>query len=138
MLLLFLDIDGISRINERFGRSAGDLALVDTANLIRRSSRASDIAARVGKDEFAVAFLEADEGSGELVVERLRENLRSLNARPDRRFKLSVSTGLVRYDPSSPCSIRELLVRAEATLAHPQRCMSQPAGSGLCPEPGTR
>jgi diguanylate cyclase (GGDEF)-like protein len=52
--LVFIDINGMKSINDRFGHSAGDFALVHIARLLESSIRATDIAARVGGDEFAL------------------------------------------------------------------------------------
>jgi diguanylate cyclase (GGDEF)-like protein/PAS domain S-box-containing protein len=52
--VLFLDLDGFKAINDSFGHSAGDEYLTRVATRIRASVRASDLAARVGGDEFVV------------------------------------------------------------------------------------
>ena len=53
--VLFLDLDGLKRINDEWGHAAGDEALVATATVLRASTRRSDLVARVGGDEFSVA-----------------------------------------------------------------------------------
>lgn len=52
--LVFIDVDGMKRINDNFGHGAGDHALNHIARLLMGSIRATDIAARVGGDEFAL------------------------------------------------------------------------------------
>jgi len=52
--LVFIDVDGMKRINDNFGHGAGDHALNHIARLLMASIRATDIAARVGGDEFAL------------------------------------------------------------------------------------
>lgn len=52
--LVFIDVNGMKRINDQFGHSAGDHALVHIARLLAGSVRTTDIAARVGGDEFAL------------------------------------------------------------------------------------
>lgn len=52
--LVFIDVDGMKRINDSFGHSAGDHALNHIARLLMASIRSTDIAARVGGDEFAL------------------------------------------------------------------------------------
>jgi diguanylate cyclase (GGDEF)-like protein len=52
--LVFIDVNGMKRINDTYGHSAGDLALLHIARLLASSVRATDIAARVGGDEFAL------------------------------------------------------------------------------------
>ena len=52
--LVFIDVDGMKQINDSFGHRAGDFALLHIARLLAASVRATDIAARVGGDEFAL------------------------------------------------------------------------------------
>jgi len=54
LLLLFIDLDGMKRINDEFGHNEGDNALINTAAILNRSFRSSDIIARLGGDEFTV------------------------------------------------------------------------------------
>ncbi|HYK21305.1 MAG TPA: sensor domain-containing diguanylate cyclase, partial [Pyrinomonadaceae bacterium] len=54
LLLLFIDLDGMKKINDEFGHNEGDNALINTATILNRSFRSSDIIARLGGDEFTV------------------------------------------------------------------------------------
>ena len=54
LLLLFIDLDGMKRINDEFGHNEGDNALIRTATILNRSFRSSDVIARLGGDEFTV------------------------------------------------------------------------------------
>lgn len=52
--LLFIDLDDFKRVNDAHGHHAGDAVLVQIADVIRSSIRASDVACRMGGDEFLV------------------------------------------------------------------------------------
>jgi len=52
--LVFIDVNGMKQINDSFGHSAGDYALLHIARMLANSIRTTDIAARVGGDEFAL------------------------------------------------------------------------------------
>lgn len=52
--LLFIDLDGLKQINDTFGHAAGDYALLHMARLLAGAVRSTDIAARIGGDEFAL------------------------------------------------------------------------------------
>ena len=52
--LALVDIDGLGRINEAYGRDAGDALLVSVAGVIRRQIRTVDQAFRLGEDEFCI------------------------------------------------------------------------------------
>jgi len=59
--LVFVDIDGMKSINDTFGHSAGDYALNHVAHLLMGAIRSTDVAARVGGDEFALLLDGLDE-----------------------------------------------------------------------------
>jgi diguanylate cyclase (GGDEF)-like protein len=70
--LMMIDLDNLKRINDRLGHSAGDGALRLVAQQLQRVVRASDVCARVGGDEFAVAMPETDIERARDVAARLR------------------------------------------------------------------
>jgi diguanylate cyclase (GGDEF)-like protein len=116
MALLFADMDGLKKINDAFGHSEGDRALIETAGILTESFRESDIVARIAGDEFVVMAVETNTLPGDILTARLQENLEIHNAREDREYKLSLSVGLARYDPDHPISIDELLAKADRDM----------------------
>ncbi len=70
--LMMIDLDNLKRINDRLGHDAGDGALRLVAQQLQRVVRASDVCARVGGDEFAVAMPETDLDRARDVAMRLR------------------------------------------------------------------
>ncbi len=61
--VLFLDVDNLKKINDSHGHGAGDIVLARLAEILRLHIRASDVAARIGGDEFGLLLdnLDADE-----------------------------------------------------------------------------
>ena len=115
LLLLFMDMDNLKWINDHHGHNEGDQALIDLANILKKTFRESDVVARIGGDEFVVLLESADE-KGEAVLTRLYENIRNYNAEGARRYTLSISVGTTQFDPEYPISIDELLSRADASM----------------------
>ncbi|SMB97027.1 diguanylate cyclase (GGDEF) domain-containing protein [Thermanaeromonas toyohensis ToBE] len=108
-----LDLDNMKEINDTFGHQVGDAVLEAAGRAIRKSTRAEDIAARYGGDEFAVLFA----GRGprpEKFKARLKENL--LAELPyTRDIKVGISAGLASY-PEDGRDARSLLLAADARM----------------------
>jgi diguanylate cyclase (GGDEF)-like protein len=115
LLLLFIDMDNLKWINDHHGHNEGDQALIDLANIFRKTFRESDVVARIGGDEFVVLSESTDE-NGETVLTRLYENIKDHNAKRSRGYALSISVGATQFDPKYPISIDELLSKADALM----------------------
>jgi diguanylate cyclase (GGDEF)-like protein len=73
--VLFVDLDGLKMLNDVFGHSAGDAALIHVAALLVGGVRQSDCVGRLGGDEFAVLLDHADVGSAQETAVRLVETI---------------------------------------------------------------
>ena len=69
--MLFVDLDGLKMINDSFGHKAGDLALIQVAEMLVGGVRRSDVVARIGGDEFGILLAHADEASAQETATRL-------------------------------------------------------------------
>ncbi|MCL6683559.1 GGDEF domain-containing protein [Sphingomonas alba] len=73
--LLFVDVDGLKALNDAFGHSAGDAALIHLTEMMVASVRQTDMVARIGGDEFAILLDHADEKSAEETAARLADQV---------------------------------------------------------------
>ena len=109
--LLFLDLDGLKNINDRFGHVVGSQALCRLADVLCMCSRNLDTPARFGGDEFALVMPETEKAQASLVARRVRENLANDGIAPN----LSVSIGISIY-PKDGETVETLLGAADAAL----------------------
>lgn len=127
LLLFYMDLDGLKKINDAIGHPEGDLALVEAATVLKELFRESDIIGRLGGDEFAVLLFESISSSDEqAILTRLRETLRERNARPRRLYTLELSAGIKSYDPAHPCSLDELISRADTLMYKEKKSKYRP------------
>jgi diguanylate cyclase (GGDEF)-like protein len=73
--ILILDVDHFKGVNDRFGHAVGDTVLIGVADACRSIKRASDIAARIGGEEFAILLPETNEEAARSFAERLRKEI---------------------------------------------------------------
>jgi diguanylate cyclase (GGDEF)-like protein len=109
--VVLLDMDGLKSVNDKYGHLTGSRALVRIGKLLRNHSRAIDIAARYGGDEFAVVLPEAGRDIAARVVGRIRERLAAETESP----ALSFSAGVAAF-PEDGDTPEKLLGAADRAL----------------------
>jgi diguanylate cyclase (GGDEF)-like protein/PAS domain S-box-containing protein len=120
LLLLFIDLDGMKKINDEFGHNEGDNALINTAAILNRSFRSTDIIARLGGDEFTVLVTDLNADKEEAIT-RLNENLKAYNATEPRGHKLAFSIGVATLEPERMTCFEELLEQADQAMYEQKR-----------------
>jgi len=97
--LMMIDLDNLKRINDKQGHRAGDEALRVVAQQLQRVVRASDLCARVGGDEFAVAMPETDIDRARDVATRLRRAVDHAAMSMKAPEQVEVSLGIASWRP---------------------------------------
>lgn len=110
--LLLVDVDKLKTLNDRLGHQAGDRALGRVAAAIQKSLRGTDIAARIGGDEFAVILSDTDAVAALIVATRIRRNLLALSS-----GTVTASGGLVELPRDAEvASVAQLMLVADHAL----------------------
>jgi len=96
LAVAILDVDGLKAINDTYGHQAGDLVLAAVGRLLVEHTRACDVPARVGGDEFAVIMPETDKSGAFAVARRVEEavNNTTIVEVNGARLRLNISMGL--------------------------------------------
>ncbi len=116
LYFVFIDIDDLKKINDSWGYKKGDEAISSFAKILKASMRKSDIKGRLGGDEFAVLVQKAQKSGVNIMISRLHKNLKEFNSKKEFLFKLSASIGIAEYNSKNPCSIDELMTRADKLM----------------------
>ena len=94
LFAIILDLDEFKKINDVYGPIEGDRALVETAELLRQSSkRSEDFIARLGGDEFIIVGERLDFKEIEQLIEKLNANVAGFNQNRQSEYPLSLSMG---------------------------------------------
>lgn len=124
-LVIFADLNGLKVINDTHGHADGDRAIIAAAEVFNRTFRDSDVVARVGGDEFAILAIEAEMDSVEIIKERLKAALEFANKGNARPFEISVSVGIVPFNPDQDDSVEELMAIADREMYAQKRAITR-------------
>lgn len=119
--LLYIDIDGLARINEALGHSAGDSALGHLANILLAQVRATDVVGRLGGDEFGILLAHCDSLDG--AQKKAAEIAMRVNRTPlvwrDAMLALSISVGVRPIDGSQ--TVDQIMEAADIAMYEMRR-----------------
>ncbi|MFP4169154.1 MAG: GGDEF domain-containing protein [Desulfonatronovibrionaceae bacterium] len=117
--LVILDVDDFKDINDTFGHSVGDRVLRELAGTISSELRATDVAARIGGEEFALILSGSGKRQSEKILQRLRERISNSVLRCDRTEKdvtFTASFGAVTYRGVGETDWKTLFEAADKAL----------------------
>ena len=117
--LLLCDLDGFKRLNDRHGHPAGDEALAQVGALLSGALRSSDVAFRVGGDEFALILPETDEPEVRAVVDRVAADLADAGGPGQGMLRASFGVALFPRDGDDP---ERLYKAADEAMYSAKRC----------------
>ena len=118
--VLMIDIDDFKRVNDTYGHDVGDRLLKALADVIRRSIRSSDTAARFGGEEFVVLLPRTDEEGAKTVADRIRNSFKEVSVDADgERVRTTVSIGVATWRGEG--SVEEVIKKADEALYEAKR-----------------
>ncbi|MCL7942480.1 GGDEF domain-containing protein [Marinobacter sp. ATCH36] len=116
MSVLVLDLDHFKDVNDDHGHETGDLALQHVARIFRNCLRATDLAARLGGEEFGILLSNTNSAQALEVAEKIRIAVASepltINANV---IRLTLSGGIAELGPDGD-TLRELVRAADTRL----------------------
>ena len=114
--LLMIDIDHFKSINDNFGHPTGDRAIIAIGRHCATACRRSDLAARLGGEEFAILLPSTGMNEAQIVAERLRAGTEALQVQLEGQavpLKLSIGIACLEAEDTGPDT---LLARADQAL----------------------
>ena len=114
--LVFMDLDKLKPINDKFGHAEGDHALMAFASQMKNLFRDSDLFARLGGDEFTVLLTNTTKQQAEEVIGRFSHSLKKYNQEAQRGYDVTFSFGIVEFNAEKRPMIDELLADGDSLM----------------------
>ncbi len=138
--VIAMDLDGLKEINDTHGHRAGDEVLENVGRFLLGQTRACDVPARVGGDEFAIILPDTPAAQASVLMTRLEQRLASLNIvdRNELTLTIRASLGCATF-PEAGETVDELIQQADAAMyarKNERKANPDPDGNdGLTPVP---
>ena len=121
-LVIYADMDGLKRINDRYGHEAGDTAIIAQSKILKKNFRSMDILARIAGDEFALVCPGLNINTFESIKKSIEKDCIEWKEKNNSPFAVSISLGYVEYPHKSiGYSITPLLAEADSNLYFEKR-----------------
>lgn len=104
---IMADVNGLKEINDTYGHTIGDEALITISSLLRSILRSNDFVARYGGDEFCIILDTSNEQTLIRVVNKIKRQLAAYNEMSLKPYTLGLSMGYAVYDPDSGMNEKE-------------------------------
>jgi diguanylate cyclase (GGDEF)-like protein len=117
VIIYYLDLDRLKEINDNYGHQEGDFALLESAEIIRKSFRESDILGRIGGDEFVVFTTGENNNKIDAVTKRIESYINKANTTHNKPYQISFSVVYAVYNKKNQkATLEELLHEADKDL----------------------
>ncbi len=117
--LLIMDLDKFKNINDTFGHAAGDEVIREMGSMIKSSFRKTDIAGRIGGEEFAVVLKHASLADARKVAEHFREAVagrKVIYEKQETGFTVSIGVAAISGNNDDVNDLAEILIMADDAL----------------------
>ncbi len=113
-LVLYVDMDNLKIVNDRYGHDDGDFALIRIATTLKEAlGDAAGVIGRIGGDEFACIVRGSEEP--ENIKSMLRNSFDEFNRSSDKPYNVNASVGIFRIEDSA-MTLEEALALADEDL----------------------
>ncbi len=115
--IIFLDLDGLKKVNDNFGHLYGGKVLLEVGKILKNNTRASDIVGRFGGDEFLLIIFGATKKEAKTIAERIRERIKSFVflKEDNLNLKITASMGIACF-PDDAEDVEELISKADKAM----------------------
>jgi diguanylate cyclase (GGDEF)-like protein len=114
---LMIDIDKFKNVNDTYGHSTGDEVLKALAYVLVKNTRASDIVARFGGEEFVILLPDTDIAGAKIIAQKIRQRVESQPLQINgTSINYTISIGVSQFNKDIDTVIDTVLDRADKAL----------------------
>lgn len=116
LMILFADLDGLKKINDRYGHDKGDVAIKAVADVLREACVQDEVCARFGGDEYVVYAADYDREKAEAFCRRCEERLDYYNQTLKQPFRIGASFGYEVFVPAAGDMMDKYIDKADQKM----------------------
>lgn len=116
IMVLFIDLDGLKYINDKFGHKEGDNAIIEVANAIKKCCTDGEVYARFGGDEFVIFSINYDEDRVKRLCNNINDEFKNYNLKSGKPYKIGASMGYHITPADTNISIHNIIDIADAKM----------------------
>lgn len=121
LMFLFVDVNGLKNINDKYGHEQGDHAIYLIARAIEKLFDDRLVATRYGGDEFILLGKGVSESEADTIVNRLRRNIEEEDSKETKQYKISASIGIYIKEPLTEDNLEQCIKCADAKMYDDKR-----------------
>jgi two-component system, cell cycle response regulator len=115
--VVMVDLDHFKTVNDKYGHEAGDVVLKRLAELLKANTRASNMCARLGGEEFVIALTHIDNVGVKTAIERIRSQFEKESFHFNgASLQVTASFGIAGFQGNAQSNLEQLLRDADAAL----------------------
>ena len=116
LFVLFLDLDGLKRINDRYGHDEGDSFIRAMGNVLSKVRGHGELLMRYGGDEFVMMAQDFTKEDADHYIERIQKGIDEYNADSGKPYLLAASIGYSIVEPYENMDIEDLIESADREM----------------------
>lgn len=114
--VLFVDIDGLKKVNDTYGHEEGDNYIKTIAHLLEQNSEEGALVTRYGGDEFVILLSGYEEEEIREYIHRIDAEIRSANQHSDKAYQMDASIGYYVETNAAEMNLEKIIEMADQNM----------------------
>ncbi|MBO5208439.1 MAG: GGDEF domain-containing protein [Lachnospiraceae bacterium] len=116
LLVVYVDMNNLKIINDRYGHEEGDFSLKLISDMLVKTVEGRGVAGRIGGDEYACIMHYHEEDDSNAILQSIYQSFDEFNENSEKEYNVTVSAGAYLLEPSMELSLAEALTLADEKL----------------------